>query len=252
MMNNEEARIKLRFLETSEAVYCAASQVGRNITDIKLVVVTKGHSFEKIQFAINAGAFYLGENYPEETIKKFDQINDVHSLRIQLHMIGHLQSRKIPLILKSFDYFHALDSIKLAKKMNNQIVQNDLDPMPVLLQYNVSGDVEKFGWNAVDENHWPELCKEYELLLGLEGIKVKGLMTMPPYANNTGDNRIYFDRLRRLMEFLNSRYSENNLKELSMGTSQDFESAIYEGATFLRIGSAIMGERTLLNDKGKN
>ena len=122
---------------------------------------------------MNAGAYYLGENYPEETIKKFDQIDDVHSLGIQLHMIGHLQSRKIPLVLKSFDYFHALDSIKLAEKLNNQIVQNRLEPMPVLLQFNVSGEYEKFGWDAVDENRWPELCDDYERSSGFSGNQGK-------------------------------------------------------------------------------
>jgi hypothetical protein len=242
-VNNVEVSIKQRFLEINGAIIRAADQVNRKISDIKLVVVTKGQPIEKIQFVIDAGANYLGENYPEETAKKFEQIEDVRSFGIHLHMIGHLQSRKIPLVIKKFDYFHALDSKKLAEKINNQVVQNRFEPLPVLLQFNVSGEYEKFGWNAVDENRWPELCDDYEVLLGLEAIKVNGLMTMPPFVNNPDENRIYFDRLRRLMEFLNNRFSENILTELSMGTSQDFESAIYEGATFLRIGNAIMGQR---------
>jgi len=230
-----------------EKISNCASKANRTVNQIKLVVVTKNQPAEKIIEVIEAGALYLGENYPEETIEKWKQIGNCCDESIQIHLIGHLQSRKIPMILNRFDVFHALDSVRLAEKINARIIQEEIKPLKIFLQFNVSGENEKFGWLAEDENKWPNLTADFERIIAMKGLQLEGLMTMPPFVNASEENRKYFDRLRRLREFFVLRYPEIHLPELSMGTSQDYQSAITEGATFLRIGTLIMGSRNSLD-----
>jgi pyridoxal phosphate enzyme (YggS family) len=244
-METESAQIASRFQQICEQIRIHAIKANRNPEEIKLVVVTKGQSIEKIRAVVAAGAKFLGENYPEETGSKFDESFRAENLGFQIHLIGHLQSRKISLVLGRFDCFHALDSRELAEKMNHRISLGKFNPLPVLLQYNVSGENEKYGWMAADEKKWPDLCTDFEKILELKNLSLAGLMTMPPFVEKPESSRIFFERLRRLKEFFVTRYPGCGLKELSMGTSQDFEAAISEGATYLRIGNAIMGERTL-------
>jgi len=213
----------------------------RNVEDVKLVVVTKGHSISEIEAIIQAGAKIIGENYPEETSEKKTSIGSI-AKKVQWHMIGHLQSRKSKLMLENYDYFQALDSLKLASRLNQQILE-EREPLPVLLQYNVGGEESKFGWDASNESKWPELLKDLNAIVKFKKIDVNGLMTMPPLSNNKDQNRFYFERLRRLAEFFTEELPDINFNELSMGTSHDYEEAIKEGATFIRIGTAIMGER---------
>jgi len=215
---------------------------GRDIKDINTVVVTKGQDLQKIKDIITAGATIIGENYPEETIKKKFELGHV-SANVKWHMIGHLQTRKSKLVIENFDYLQSLDNVKLATRLNHQIFELGGRPYPVLLQYNVSGEVSKFGWDASNESKWPELVKDLEEIVSLKNLVINGLMTMPPFETNKSENRIYFDRLRRLSYFFQERFPEIQFKELSMGTSHDYEEAIKEGATFIRIGSAIMGKR---------
>ncbi len=213
----------------------------RNAGDVKLVVVTKGHSISDIEAIIQAGATIIGENYPEETSEKKTSIG-LLAKKVQWHMIGHLQSRKTKLMLENYDYFQALDSLKLALRLNRQIPDGE-NPLPVLLQYNVSGEESKYGWDASDKNKWPELLNDLSEIIALKNIVVNGLMTMPPLSKSKDENRVYFKRLRDLSEFFNKNFPDVKFKELSMGTSHDFEEAIKEGATFIRVGTAIMGER---------
>jgi len=248
-MDKKQPLISQKFQETMEMISICASKANRSVDQIKLVVVTKNQPAEKIIEVIEAGAIYLGENYPEETIEKWNQIEKYCSNSVQIHLIGHLQSRKIPLIINRFDAFHALDSIRLAEKINTRIIQQELTPLKIFLQFNVSGENEKFGWPADDEKKWPILTADFERIIAMNGLQLAGLMTMPPFVNSSEENRIYFDRLRKLREFFVLRYPETQLPELSMGTSQDYQTAIMEGATFLRIGTLIMGSRNTI-DKG--
>ena len=213
----------------------------RNVKDVKLVVVTKGHDISEIEAVIQAGAKIIGENYPEETSEKKTLIGSI-AKNVEWHMIGHLQSRKTKLMLENYDYFQALDSLKLALRLDRQI-QNGEKPLPVLLQYNVSGEEFKYGWDASDKDKWLELLEDLNEVVSLKNIVVNGLMTMPPLSNNKDENRVYFERLRKLSEFFRKNFPDVNFDELSMGTSHDYEEAIKEGATFIRIGTAIMGER---------
>jgi pyridoxal phosphate enzyme (YggS family) len=248
-MDKTQSLISQNFQQVMEKISICASKANRSVNQIKLVVVTKNQSVGKILEVIEAGATYIGENYPEETIEKWNQIKENCSNSVQIHLIGHLQSRKIPLIINRFDAFQALDSIRLAEKINARIIQEQKNPLKIFMQFNVSGENEKFGWPADDEKKWPILTADFERIIAMNGLQLAGLMTMPPFVDTSEENRIYFDRLRRLRDFFVMRYPEIQLSELSMGTSQDYRTAIMEGATFLRIGTLIMGSRDR-TDKG--
>ena len=246
-MDKTQSLITQNYQEVMEKISIYAAKANRSVNQIKLVVVTKNQTAEKINEVIEAGAIYIGENYPEETIEKWNQIEKCRDNSVQIHLIGHLQSRKIPLILNRFDAFQALDSIRLAEKINARITQEELNPLKIFLQFNVSGENEKFGWPADDEKKWPMLTADFERIIAMNGLQLAGLMTMPPFVNSSEENREYFDRLRRLRDFFIMRYPEIQMPELSMGTSQDYQTAIMEGATFLRIGTLIMGSRNRKN-----
>ncbi|OJX41464.1 MAG: YggS family pyridoxal phosphate enzyme [Chloroflexi bacterium 44-23] len=235
--------INSRFQITQAKIEESCNKISRTCEDVKLIVVTKGQPPEKISAVIKAGAKHIGENYPEETVGKMKEIETGLLQGVSWHMIGHLQSRKIPLLIQGFDYFHALDSLKLAFKLSNRIQVEQLQPIPVLLQYNVSGEEDKYGFQAWDQTRWGDLLDGVNTMRSLPGIHIIGLMTMPPFTQEVGKNRVYFERLRLLRDYLVSQFWSLSLPELSMGTSQDYQDAIFEGATYLRIGTEIMGSR---------
>jgi uncharacterized pyridoxal phosphate-containing UPF0001 family protein len=137
---------------------------------------------------------------------------------------------------------HSLDSSKLAGRLDR--LCGDLKrTFPVLLEFNVSGEESKFGFPAWDEKRWPELKPDIEKILALSHLRVNGLMTMPPFFDDPERTRPYFQRLRRLQDFLANLYPQAQWQELSMGTSSDFVAAIQEGATYVRVGQAILGPR---------
>lgn len=239
----KEDSIRTRYQATRDEIEAACKASSRSIDEIKLVVVTKGHDSQKISEAINAGANFIGENYPQETVDKLNLLSTREKQAVEWVMIGHLQSRKIDIVVNNFAWFHALDSIRLAEKMNIRLLQQN-KKFRVLLQCNVSGEKEKFGIPAWEEKNWSTLLPIIEQLIRLDKLDLKGLMTMPPFTEVAEQNRVYFDRLRRLRDYLGSHFTELALNELSMGTSQDFTVAIQEGATFLRIGTKIMGQRS--------
>jgi hypothetical protein len=157
-------------------------------------------------------------------------------------MIGHVQSRKARLVIEHFDLFQSLDSLKLAKRLNRMAAEAERT-LPVMLEFNVGGEESKFGWPAGKEKDWPVLYPTIEAILGLENLEVRGLMTMPPLETDPEDARIYFQTLRLLRDHLAARFPQADWRELSMGTSADYEVAVQEGATFVRIGTAIVGPR---------
>jgi pyridoxal phosphate enzyme (YggS family) len=162
---------------------------------------------------------------------------------VEWHMIGHCQSRKAGLVAARFDMMHSLDSLKLAGKLSRAL-QEHQRTLPVLLEMNVSGEENKGGWEAWDEEQWERLIPEIEQILMLETLKIKGLMTMPPLFENPEAVRPYFIRLRRLRDWLAGKLPQISWEELSMGTSADFCVGIEEGATYVRIGTAILGSRS--------
>ena len=226
--------------QVEDRIASAARSGGRSPDDVRLVVVTKAHPLEVVEAAIESGARYLGENYVEEALPKIDAVRD-HP-EVEWHMIGHIQSRKARTVVESFDYVHSLDSLKLARRLDR--FAGELErPLPVLLELNVSGEESKFGWPAWDDEKTADLLPKIEQILELTQIRVQGLMTMAPFLPEPEQTRPYFQRLRQIQEYLVRQFPDTNWSELSMGMSADFEIAVQEGATIVRIGTAILGER---------
>lgn len=241
-------QIAERYTQILERIHQAASRAGRDPNEVRLVVVTKGQPLERIQAVVAAGAEDLGENYPEEAMTKMD-----HLARFDLrwHMIGHLQRRKARVVIERFDWLHSLDRLRLAQRLENLAAQAGR-VLPVLLQFNVSGETTKSGWPAWEESQWEHLLPDMEAVLACAHLQVRGLMTIPPPTPDPEGARPYFRRLRRLREYLARRFPQAVWEELSMGMSADFEVAIEEGATFVRIGTAILGPRPPKAKNNKN
>lgn len=220
----------------------AANKAGRNPDEIRLVVVSKYKPVEVIETAISAGAKIFGENYPEQAVPKIEQIINSD---IEWHMIGHLQSRKAALVADHFSLLHSLDSEKLANKLAMLNVERG-KRMRVLVEVNLSGEESKDGWAAWNEDLWPDLIHKLEAIIQLPGIKVEGLMTMPPLSVDPEDSRAVFVKLRKLQDRLMKDLGEEYWQDLSIGTSHDYEIAIEEGARYVRIGQAILGEREFI------
>ncbi len=234
------ATIQKNIQTISDQIQNAARSVGRDPSQVKLVVVTKAQPVEVVRAAIEAGAVFLGENYPEESQEKIRALG--HPGEISWHMIGHLQSRKTNLVVEYFDVLQSLDSLRLAERLERQL-QEKKKILPVMIEFNIGGEDTKNGLPAWDEDLWNQLIPDIEGMLALNHLRVIGLMAMPPLSNDPEHSRAYFVRMRRLSEYLSHRFGANYFQELSMGTSVDFVPAVQEGATFVRIGQAILGPR---------
>ncbi|MBT3922760.1 MAG: YggS family pyridoxal phosphate-dependent enzyme [Nitrospina sp.] len=199
---------------------------------IRLVVVSKQVGISQIEEARTAGAAIFGENKIQEAVSKVDEIGNEE---ISWHFIGHLQKNKVKFLDERFDLIHSVDSFELAEKIAKQC-QSENRVQSVLLQVNVSGETAKFGMEPV------ELEKQVMAFSRLQGIKVEGLMTIPPFDPDPENSRKHFSRLRELRDQCEKQNSLT-LSELSMGMTNDFEVAIEEGATLVRVGTAIFGSR---------
>ena len=226
--------LKIRLSDIKERIKKAAVDCGRDPDDIRLVVVSKTIPENTVREAIKAGVEILGENYIQEARNK---INTLSSYPVSWHFIGHLQSNKAKYAARLFDMIHTVDSLKLAKELNKQARKiNKIQQ--ILIQVNISMESTKSG---VYEKDAQKLIKEISLF---ENLSIKGLMTMPPFFNNPEIVRPYFSDLRNLRDNIRDKAIKNvNMQELSMGMTGDFEVAIKEGATLVRIGTAIFGER---------
>ena len=242
-MSDPGLEIRERFLHVKEQIADAAESSGRNAADVRLVVVSKAQPMFVMEAAVEAGIRVFGENYPEEGYEKIHHFRGVEG--IEWHMIGHLQSRKARLVAESFQWLHSLDSLRLAEKLNIAVASLTASqkPLQVIIEMNVSGEESKFGWLAWNANQWGSLVPEIEQLGRFSHLRIRGLMTMPPYSEDPEQARPYFAKLRQLRDFLEGSVHDLKLPELSMGTSADFQSAVKEGATFVRVGQAILGSR---------
>jgi len=221
----------------------AADSVDRDHVEVKLVVVTKGHPIETVGQAIAAGLRTFGENYAEEGLQKIQAYAGQSGL--EWHMIGHIQSRKASIVCKNYQWVHSLDNYKLATRLNAFCGELGYR-LPVILECNVSGEQTKSGLEGWVEKNWQDMLPDVERIIELPNLEVRGLMTMAPYFQDSEQARPYFKRLRRLRQFLENHFPESYWRELSMGMSDDFEVAVQEGATFVRIGTAILGTRSNL------
>lgn len=221
-----------------ERIHAAARRAGRDASAVRLVVVTKGHSAQTVRLAVEAGAVLLGENYAEEGLQKQQALD--FPAGVEWHMIGHVQSRKAALVAGHYAIVHSLDSLKLARRLDRAAA--DLGRLlPVLLECNVSGETTKYGFPCTQDS----LSWESDLadIVKLPHLEVRGLMAMAPYSDDPQAARPFFARLRRLRDRLAERFPAQSWVELSMGMSADFETAVEEGATLVRVGEAILGPR---------
>jgi len=226
--------LKQRLEEIRERIRKAAESCKRDPDSIRLVAVSKTVPAETVKEAIEAGATILGENYVQEAREKFDALVLYPA---SWHFIGHLQSNKAKYAVRLFDLIHSVDSLKLAHALDKEAKKVD-KIHSILVQVNISGEDTKSGIAAVEA---PGLISE---ISRLENLSVKGLMTMPPYFYQPEKVRPYFVALRDLRDRLKEQSIPNlSVDELSMGMTGDFEVAIEEGATIVRIGTAIFGER---------
>ncbi len=222
--------IRENFQQVLERIERAARRAGRDPKEVSLVAVSKTVETERIREAIDAGVTILGENYVQEAQKKIEEIGK----SVAWHFIGHLQSNKAKLAVRLFDVIHCIDSIPLAEELNRRAQQMDRK-IPVMIEVNLSGETTKFGTEE------EEVMALAQGVLKSDHLSLDGLMTMPPYVDDPEMNRPYFARLRALKEKLAN--GGIPLKDLSMGMSNDFEVAIEEGATCVRVGTAIFGAR---------
>jgi pyridoxal phosphate enzyme (YggS family) len=222
--------IRDNLLKVRERIERAAQKAGRDPKEIKLVAVSKTVEVARIKEAIEAGASILGENYVQEAQKKIEALGKP----VSWHFIGHLQSNKAKYAVRLFDAIHSIDSIPLAEELNRRVEEPDR-VIGVMIEVNLSKEATKFG---TDEERVLNLAKKIQ---HLKHLSLEGLMTMPPYFDSPEMSRPYYVALRELK----GRMIKEGipLKELSMGMSNDFEIAIEEGATYVRVGTAIFGPR---------
>ena len=245
-MTDLVASIRENYLLTLDQIAASARKSGRPPEDIRLVVVTKSQPLEVAQAAIEAGVRILGENYPEEGVTKIQSLD--HQSGVEWHMIGHVQSRKAKLVAEHFELLHSLDSLKLAQRLDRFSAESGRI-LPVLLEFNVGGEESKSGWDASDDSQWENLLPDVQSILDLPNLRVHGLMTMPPLETDPEDSRRFFQRLRLLRDHLSSAFPQADWRELSMGTSADYTVAVEEGATLVRVGTAIVGARKYKSEK---
>jgi len=214
-------------------IAAALERSGRGSDYVTLVTVTKTLGLAKIQEALDAGITHIGENRVQEADPKIKALRN--NTDITWHMIGHLQTNKAKRVVELFHVIHSVDSLRLAKEINKKALQYE-KVIDALFEVNVSGETSKYGL-SVDE-----LCPIVREATQFEGISIKGLMTMAPFAADPEDTRPYFRKLRELFMMLKEK-GIGQMEYLSMGMTNDFEIAIEEGANIVRIGTAIFGHR---------
>jgi PLP dependent protein len=215
-----------------EQIAVAAARAGRVKEEIELVAVSKTHPAEKVQAAFEAGQTLFGESRVQEARAKIPLLPS----RLRWHFIGHLQKNKIRHALPLFELFHGIDSLAVAQEMHRIAEEEGVNPR-VLLEVNLAGEASKHGFAP------EELQRDLEPTLSLGRLTVEGLMTIPPLAPEAEASRHYFVALRELRDKLETEFNVR-LPQLSMGMSGDFPIAIEEGATLVRVGTAIFGERS--------
>jgi pyridoxal phosphate enzyme (YggS family) len=240
------ASIRENYQYTLAQIATAARKSDRAPENIRLVVVTKSQPLEVIEAALEAGVRILGENYPEEAVTKIQSL--AAQTGVEWHMIGHVQSRKAQLVADHFALLHSLDSLKLAQRLDRFAAERGR-LLPVLLEFNVGGEESKAGWDAADPSQWSSFLLEIAQLLELPNLQVRGLMTMPPLETDPEAARRFFRSLRALRDHLAAQFPAQEWHELSMGTSADYTIAVEEGATLVRVGTAIVGARKLKSER---
>ena len=228
-------RIRDNLLEVQRRIAAAATSSGREPGSIRLIAVSKFMPAEAVASALAAGQYRFGENYLQDALHKQEQL---HDSRIEWHYIGHLQTNKARQAAGKFSWLHTLDNLRLAERIAAALPGTG-QPLDTLLQVNVANDPEKHGLRSDDVARFAEAL----LRADLPGIRLRGLMTIGRQQAGLDERRAEFAALRTLLEQCGRQFGEQYFTELSMGMSEDYEAAIAEGATMVRIGSAIFGAR---------
>jgi PLP dependent protein len=223
--------IAQNLMRVREQIAQAAAKAGSVADEVALVAITKTHPADKVREAIEAGYTLFGESRVQEARAKIPELPS----NLRWHFVGHLQKNKIRHALPLFEMIHSVDSLGLAQEINRIAEEEGMHPR-VLLEVNVAGEGSKFGFSP------EKLRDQMEALLALPRLSILGLMTIPPLAEEAEASRKYFVRLRELRDRLQTDFRVD-LAQLSMGMTQDFSVAVEEGATLVRVGTAIFGER---------
>ena len=230
-----QEQLAARFRAVRERIDAAARNCDRSPDEVKLIAISKTHPTSVIRTLIDLGATDLGENRVQEAEGK---ITEIGRETVRWHLVGHLQANKARRAVNLFEVIHSLDSVDLAQRIDRLCAEEGREKLPVLIQVDLGHEETKSG---VDES---DLSHLVEALGPLTHLELTGLMTLPPFSDDTEQSRPFFRRLRQLRDELESRGAFGDRKgELSMGMTHDFEVAIQEGATMVRIGTAIFGER---------
>lgn len=225
--------IKDNFNEVVERIEKTAVKSGRKVEDVRLVTVTKTIDTERIKEAISAGATILGENRVQEILEKYDELSSL----AEFHLIGHLQKNKVKYIIGKVGLIHSVESISLVEEIDKKAKKEDI-VQKILIEVNVSGEESKFGIKPCDAEAFVREASQFE------NVKIEGLMTVAPFDATQEELREIFKSLRELAEKIEGLDIERvSMKELSMGMTGDFELAIEEGATMVRVGTGIFGKR---------
>lgn len=220
-------------IEVEKNIQAACDRAGRSREEVRLIAVSKTKPVSDIEEVLTTGILDYGENKVQELSDKYD----VLPKNIRWHMIGHLQRNKVKYLIGKTVLIHSVDSLRLAEQIEHAAAKADTI-MNVLIEVNVAGEESKFGTTC---NEAIELVRA---VAALKHVKIKGLMTIAPFTDNPEDNRIYFKKLKQLSVDIKSKNIDNvDMDELSMGMTGDYEVAIEEGATMVRVGTGIFGER---------
>lgn len=227
--------LKERLDDIRSRIASAADRSSRSPAEITLIAISKTHPVDVMREAIELGICDLGENRVQEAEQKIEPLGRSAA---RWHLVGHLQTNKARRAVSLFDCIHSLDSPSLALKLDRHCAEADVDQLNVLIQIHLGGEETKTG---IDPRNLPELV---EVVTKCERLKLTGLMTLPPYFENPDCARPFFKTLRELRDQFREQGSFGDLPgELSMGMTHDFEIAIEEGATMIRVGTAIFGRR---------
>ncbi|NOZ06827.1 MAG: YggS family pyridoxal phosphate-dependent enzyme [Chloroflexi bacterium] len=238
-----------RLEQVQESLHVAARRSGRDPAGVTLVAVTKTRPAETVVAAAHCGLRHFGENRVEEAKAKIPRVQEslAHSdLHPIWHMIGHLQRRKVRDAVALFDRIHSVDRLAAARELSKRCVTAG-KTLPVLLEVNISGEKQKYGFSVrggvVHREDLEAFCRDVDQIAALPGITIQGLMTMAPLTVDAEQTRPVFRALRMLRDEMGKRFPAIVWDDLSMGMTNDFEVAVEEGATIVRIGTAIFGPR---------
>lgn len=239
-MDEEQVlKIKENIDSVQTRIHQAATRAGRDVSEIDLIAVTKDKSAAVVKVLAENGIKRIGENYLQEADFKISLLDD---LDIEWNMIGNIQRGKEKKIVRLFDVIHSVGAKRTARELNRHAEQLE-KITPVYLELNISGEDTKQGWMLNNRKDFEKLVSDIEEILGFHALDVQGLMTMTPYSKDPEDSRPYYKQMRDIRDRLLAVLPAAALSGLSMGMSGDFEVAIEEGATAVRIGTALAGSR---------